>query len=338
MPPKPVARALGGRRGRGDSRSMVVRGGVDASPPARPRGPRRGRRPRARRGYWYRFRAGDVGEPGRPHPHAAGRRRRRRSRCASPSPPASTGSRATSPPTSTWPRKTSTSSSTSATTSTSTRRSDNPVRASTPGREIDHARRLPQPLRAVPDRPGPAGDARRVPVDRHLGRPRGRQQLRRRPLAGRRPAPSRSCAAAPPPTRPTTSTCRCAPVRLPRGPDMQLYRPLPFGRLADFSVLDTRQYRTPSRAATARPRCATAARAAGATILGERAARLAVRSPRPLAGALERAGPAGDDGAGRHRRRAAGGVLDGPVAGYQPDQQAPARASSPRASRRTRSC
>ena len=31
---------------------------------------------------------------------------------------------------------------------------------------------------------------------------------------------------------------------VPRGPDMQLYRRSPFGRLADFFVLDTRQYRT----------------------------------------------------------------------------------------------
>ena len=31
---------------------------------------------------------------------------------------------------------------------------------------------------------------------------------------------------------------------VPRGPDMQLYRRAPFGRLADFFVLDTRQYRT----------------------------------------------------------------------------------------------
>jgi alkaline phosphatase D len=31
---------------------------------------------------------------------------------------------------------------------------------------------------------------------------------------------------------------------LPKGPDMQLYRRLQFGRLADFFVLDTRQYRT----------------------------------------------------------------------------------------------
>ncbi|MFB9904156.1 alkaline phosphatase D family protein [Allokutzneria oryzae] len=34
---------------------------------------------------------------------------------------------------------------------------------------------------------------------------------------------------------------------LPRGPDMTLYRRLRWGRLADFSVLDTRQYRVPDR-------------------------------------------------------------------------------------------
>lgn len=34
------------------------------------------------------------------------------------------------------------------------------------------------------------------------------------------------------------------PRSLPRGPHMQLYRHAPFGRLADFFVLDTRQYRT----------------------------------------------------------------------------------------------
>jgi alkaline phosphatase D len=32
--------------------------------------------------------------------------------------------------------------------------------------------------------------------------------------------------------------------QLPKGPDMPLYRRVPFGRLADFHVLDTRQYRT----------------------------------------------------------------------------------------------
>ncbi|MDY3553824.1 alkaline phosphatase D family protein [Gemmata sp. JC717] len=35
------------------------------------------------------------------------------------------------------------------------------------------------------------------------------------------------------------------PRALPKGPDMQLYRKASFGRLAEFFVLDTRQYRTP---------------------------------------------------------------------------------------------
>lgn len=33
-------------------------------------------------------------------------------------------------------------------------------------------------------------------------------------------------------------------AQLPKGPDMLLYRQVPFGRLAEFAVLDTRQYRT----------------------------------------------------------------------------------------------
>jgi alkaline phosphatase D len=33
-------------------------------------------------------------------------------------------------------------------------------------------------------------------------------------------------------------------AQLPKGPDLQLYRRIPYGRLAEFAVLDTRQYRT----------------------------------------------------------------------------------------------
>jgi hypothetical protein len=47
---------------------------------------------------------------------------------------------------------------------------------------------LPQPARAVQDRQEPAGRPRRPPVLRHLGRPRGRQQLRR-PCRRRRDEP-----------------------------------------------------------------------------------------------------------------------------------------------------
>ncbi len=74
-----------------------------------------------------------------------------------------------------------------------------------------HARRLPAALRAVQDRSRPPGGARRVPVHRHLGRSRGRQRLRQRPCRRTATRASRSCAAAPRPTRPTSSTCRCAP-------------------------------------------------------------------------------------------------------------------------------
>ena len=35
------------------------------------------------------------------------------------------------------------------------------------------------------------------------------------------------------------------PFSVPHGPHMKLYRTVPFGRLAEFQVLDTRQYRTP---------------------------------------------------------------------------------------------
>jgi alkaline phosphatase D len=59
-------------------------------------------------------------------------------------------------------------------------------------------------------------------------------------------------------------------VRRPRGPDMPLYRSLPYGRLLDFSVLDTRQYRTPKPCGASQSALCDDARAATATILGQR--------------------------------------------------------------------
>ena len=85
----------------------------------------------------------------------------------------------------------------------------------------------------------------------------------------RRSDPERSCAAGPPPTRPTTSTCRCAARPLPRGADMRLYRRLRYGRLAEFNVLDTRQYRDDQvtrrrpRSTTRPARCSAPSRSAG---------------------------------------------------------------------------
>jgi alkaline phosphatase D len=51
---------------------------------------------------------------------------------------------------------------------------------------------------------------------------------------------------------------------------MPLYRSLPYGRLVDFSVLDTRQYRTPKPCGGRQSALCDGARAPGTTILGER--------------------------------------------------------------------
>ena len=59
------------------------------------------------------------------------------------------------------------------------------IRPHDPAHEMVVARRLPAAARAVQDRPRPAGPAREVPLDHHLGRPRGHQ----RPVARRRREP-----------------------------------------------------------------------------------------------------------------------------------------------------
>ena len=92
--------------------------------------------------------------------------------------------------------------------------------------------RVPTAIRHVQGRSRPAGCARCTPVGRHVGRPRDRQQLRRRPRRPRRPpARSRSSSGVQPPTRCGGST---RPVRLPPpgGPDYKIYRNLVFGDLA----------------------------------------------------------------------------------------------------------
>lgn len=57
---------------------------------------------------------------------------------------------------------------------------------------------------------------------------------------------------------------------LPNEPDMQLYRRLSFGRLAEFFVLDTRQYRTDQPCGDGRKEVCAEALSPDATILGER--------------------------------------------------------------------
>ena len=55
---------------------------------------------------------------------------------------------------------------------------------------------------------------------------------------------------------------------LPRGPNMHLYRKTSFGRLAEFLVLDTRQYRTDQPHAGKKHEIGDLATSPKATILG----------------------------------------------------------------------
>ena len=74
---------------------------------------------------------------------------------------------------------------------------------------------------------------------------------------------------------------------LPRGPDMQLYRKFAFGQLAEFFVLDTRQYRTDQPNGDGKKPLNEAAKSRSNSLLGDRAARLARRrdcSPRRARG------------------------------------------------------
>ena len=58
-------------------------------------------------------------------------------------------------------------------------------------------------------------------------------------------------------------------AQLPNGPDMPLYRRVPYGRLADFHVLDTRQYRTDQPCGDGGKAPCEASYDPAATILGE---------------------------------------------------------------------
>ena len=168
---------LGDRRRRSDAQRRAPRhGGRHAA--ARPLGARRSRWPRARSLVLVPLPRRRRGEPDRPHAHDAGRRCDVRPSCDSPSPRASITKPGCTRPTSTWPRTSSTWCSTWATTSTSTRAKDGRVRKHV-GKEIQslddyrirHAQYKSDPLLA--------GDARPLPVDGRVGRPRIRQQLRR---------------------------------------------------------------------------------------------------------------------------------------------------------------
>ena len=103
------------------------------------------------------------------------------------------------------------------------------------------------------------------------------------------------------PTRHTTSTCRCDGNRCP-GFFAALYRRLAFGDLAEFSVLDTRQYRTDQPCGDGnKPQC-PAALAPEATLLGEKQEQWFLDGL-SRSGKMEHHCPAGDDGEGRPPRR-----------------------------------
>ena len=91
---------------------------------------------------------------------------------------------------------------------------------------------------------------------------------------------------------------------LPNGPDMQLYRRIAFGRLAEFDVLDTRQYRTDQPCGDGtKPPCDGQLDPNG-TILGSTQENWLLGRPCPIARNLERPRPAGDDGPRRSSARA----------------------------------
>ena len=113
------------------------------------------------------------------------------------------------------------------------------------GRRGADARRVPQQVPDVQDRPGPARHARIRAVRRHLGRPRGGGQLRGRP-AGRGDAEGAGAvrrAAGQRATAPSTSSCRSSPT--PASPSWAATSTAGCGsaRNVELFLLDERQYR-----------------------------------------------------------------------------------------------
>jgi len=82
---------------------------------------------------------------------------------------------------------------------------------------------------------------------------------------------------------------------LPTGPDMLLYRGLNFGRLAQFHVLDTRQYRTPQPLGDGTKAPTPAPMDPMGTLMGDRQRDWLFNGLGRLAGELERARATGDD-------------------------------------------
>ena len=221
--------------------SVVARGVATGAGRARAFGARRSRRACCRgRDYFYQF---DVRGEESPIGHFRTAPRGARAgcaSCASRSRPARTGRAATTRRTATCCSTISISCCTSATTPTSTR-STRPTRVACPcpagfERGVRGPAHLPAAAHAVQARSRSAGGAREVPVRRDLGRSRGRRTTTRgwRPSTARRRRSSPR--GAPPPTRPTTSTCRSArTVALNPRPGCASTARLRYGRLAEFT-------------------------------------------------------------------------------------------------------
>ena len=186
-----------------------------------------------------------------------------------------------------------------------------PPAARCPGNH--HAGGLSTPARPVQDRSFSAGGPCGVPDDRRLGRPRGREQLCRRP--------SRTGLRDPDPGGISRATGRRLPgfLRAPAAgvshPDwwrrsLRLFRQFRFGRLAELSVLDTRQYRTdqpacPPLAEDVKLACPAAFDPAATPHRGDSGA-VASAWPRDIRRALEHHRAAGDGRARGLRSRLGG--------------------------------
>ena len=220
----------GRRGGRGPVRRTAVH--VDA------------RRPRARHLVLLPLHRGRPGQPGRPHPHRPAAGPRRRPAAVPVRAAARTGRTGYWPP---WAHAPAEDPDVVRPPGRlhlrGRRRHRRQRRAPAQQRRDRDAGRLPEPLRALQGRPGAAGHPRHLPVDRDLGRPRGREQLRRasRPrTAAEAPAfPARRAAA----YQAWWEHSRSA-WRRPPAPTCRIYRSFDWGRLARFHVLDTRQYRS----------------------------------------------------------------------------------------------
>ena len=112
-----------------------------------------------------------------------------------------------------------------------------------------------------------AARSRLFPWIRHLGRSRGGQQLRKR-QGGERGATGQVSRA---PRERVSGVLRAhaaTPGVPAKGSSLRLYRRLAFGDLAEFSVLDTRQYRTDQPCGDGnKPQCPEAL-AVSATLMG----------------------------------------------------------------------